>query len=386
MHYVYKVIFHKRLEDKTPPYYYIGSKSNASYNDGVLYDSRGNEYYGSSTWENYHDMVKESQCSVEVIKVFDSYTDALNYESEIQADLDVVSDPEYFNLAIATINNFTDPNYATYKHIITGKTVRLPRNHKLVEEGIYVGVTKGVVLTEAERKSRGRSGADNAFYGKTHSDEVRARISKANKGRPASEATKKAVSARHKGVPKSKAHRDKISRKGLMMLKNINTEETIRIPIVERSEYDANIWVSIPEWLAYHAPYTMIKCTHCGKEGKDINSSFMRWHFDNCRMKPGYIKPPARTYNIDRFWQPWYNKPSATSDFVYSKLFEIEKIVLDNKELSAKKVMSILRDNISTEEKHRYYLMTCRKAILSGKFNEDSKASLIRKIGADNEN
>jgi hypothetical protein len=71
---------------------------------------------------------------------FDDYQSALQYERDMHILNDVVASPEYFNKAIATVNNFSDPNFSTYKHINTGKTVRLQKDHAMVLSGEYVGV------------------------------------------------------------------------------------------------------------------------------------------------------------------------------------------------------------------------------------------------------
>lgn len=244
MHVVYKITFKKRLQDNTPPYYYVGSKSNCTYSDGVLYDNRNNPYYGSSSWESYDRLVEEGECHAEIIKSFDSYTDALNYERTIQVGLDVVANPDYFNLGIATINNFTSPNFATYKHKDTGKCVRLDRNHPNVLDGTYVGVTKGVELSPEERKKRGRAGEDNAFYGRTHTKETKRLISEANKGRVKSEEEIDNWVAKVASKPKSPEHRAKMGRKGMIMLKNLETLQVIRIPRQDKHKYDEQLWLN----------------------------------------------------------------------------------------------------------------------------------------------
>ena len=55
-------------------------------------------------------------------------------------------------------------------------------------------------------------------------------MSEASKNQTFSEETKKKMSDTRKGVSKSEEHKKKIGRKGLVTLKNINTEECVRIP------------------------------------------------------------------------------------------------------------------------------------------------------------
>ena len=66
------------------------------------------------------------------------------------------------------------------------------------------------------------TGEKNHFYGKTHSEETRKKISLIHKGKTINEKTKLAVSKRHKGVPLNEEHKEKI-KKSLTGLKR--TEE-----------------------------------------------------------------------------------------------------------------------------------------------------------------
>lgn len=245
MNIVYKLIFKNRKKAGILPFMYIGSKSNVTVNEGVMYDIRGNPYYGSSTWANWNDIVNNDDVELEIIKTFDNYTDALNYESIIQKSLDVVADPIYFNLAIATVNNFTDPNYATYKHMTTGKTVRLPRDHEKVLTGEYVGVTYGRKFSEEEKRARPDiSGKNNPFYGKKHTQETKEKISKSKIGKKPPPSQIENWVEKVAKLPKTEEHKSKIGRKGLIVLKNINTGECIRISKESRKEYNESIWMN----------------------------------------------------------------------------------------------------------------------------------------------
>lgn len=65
-------------------------------------------------------------------------------------------------------------------------------------------------------------GEKNHFYGRTHSEETKKKISLIHKGKTISEEAKLSVSKRHKGVPLSEEHKEKI-RKSLTGIKR--TEE-----------------------------------------------------------------------------------------------------------------------------------------------------------------
>lgn len=178
------------------PKYYIGSKSNCTIIDGKIYDKKNKKpYLGSAKDKSLKESIK-SGCNyvVHILGTFSSYEEALVHERIIHIQNDVVASSAFFNRSIATENNFTNNGYATYKHIKTGKTVRLPRNHPDVISGMWVGATKGNKLHEDVKRKIGRSGKDNSFYGKTHTEESKAKAAKK-------------ISIVHKGKPKSIEHR-----------------------------------------------------------------------------------------------------------------------------------------------------------------------------------
>jgi hypothetical protein len=281
MNIVYKLTFNKRKERNIKPYFYIGSKSNCRIIDGNIIDKRGNIYYGSSTYDNYDEILKTDNISVEILGTFNTYNECIEYEKEKHLEYDVAASILYFNKSIATINNFTNPDYASYKHKETGEYIRLPKNHPLVLEGTYIGVTKGNVLSEERRKKCGLKGKNNPFYGKKHTEETIAILRKKSSEFRHSEETKSKMSEQRKGIPKSPEHRKKIGRKGLISLKNIITKEVVRIPKEQKNKYDDSIWVNLYKYKMMFDK-TQVTCPHCGKIGND-NNSFRRWHNDNCR-------------------------------------------------------------------------------------------------------
>ncbi|AKA61894.1 homing endonuclease [Proteus phage vB_PmiM_Pm5461] len=187
MNFVYKVIFNNRIKNKTMPYYYIGSKTNASYVNNKIICSDGKEYYGSSKYKNYYDFIDDS-VEVVILEKYETIThsELLKIESKYQKEVKAKTNPEYFNLDYAcSHNSYCNSKYATYKHIKTGKCIRLERNHPLVKSGEYVGVTYGKKLSNCHKSniSKSVSGENNGFYGKTHSKETINRISEKAKQR-----------------------------------------------------------------------------------------------------------------------------------------------------------------------------------------------------------
>ncbi|ULA51778.1 hypothetical protein RPN226_gp021 [Escherichia phage vB_EcoM-RPN226] len=175
MNFVYKIVFNNRIKENTPPFYYIGSKTNASYVDGKIIDSNGHEYYGSSRYPGYYDFI--DNVTVEILEQFDEieHAELLERENFYQKQVKVKTNPDYFNLDYACgHNSYANSDFASYKHHITGKCIRLERNHPLVKSGEYVGVTKGAKCSDAHRKliSEAITGENNGFYGKKHSKET----------------------------------------------------------------------------------------------------------------------------------------------------------------------------------------------------------------------
>lgn len=104
-----------------------------------------------------------------------------------------------------------------------------------------------VAQNAANRTVHGdRSGENNSFYGKTHTEETRKRIAK--------------NSIKLKGMKKSEEHRKNISIALKGMVKSENAKQAMR-------EAKAKEPIRI--------------CPHCGTEGKGGNMT--RYHFDNCK-------------------------------------------------------------------------------------------------------
>jgi len=207
-HIVYMIELHR--EDL--PRYYIGSKSNCSVVGGVIVDKRGKVYAGSAKDASLKTAI-ESGCpySLHVLGSFNTYEKALENEKLAQIQNNVVASPQFFNRSLACENTYTNPEYATYKHSLTGKVARLRRDHPDVISKIWVGVTAGVVLDEESRKKRGRPGNANHFFGKKHTAE-----SKAKSGKKISNALK--------GKPKSDEHRRKQSEAAKRRWENVRKE------------------------------------------------------------------------------------------------------------------------------------------------------------------
>lgn len=141
-HIVYKLIFNRRKNLKAYPYYYIGSKSNCTVINNVIIDKKGLPYYGSSKFPGYKEIVETEKqfITVEVIKICNTYQEALEEEHNIHKSLKVVLSPEFFNLQEATKNTFCDPGLKLVKCKLSNKHIRVPITNN---EDTLVGITSG---------------------------------------------------------------------------------------------------------------------------------------------------------------------------------------------------------------------------------------------------
>jgi hypothetical protein len=177
MHIVYLIKIHR----PQLPNRYIGSKSNVEIREGQMFTRRG-LYIGSASDPKYSEAVRICGYTLQILGKFDSYGEALKSEHDIHIANDVVANPVYFNRSFAiSENNFTDPSFATYRHVETGKVARLPRMHRAVKEGKWVGLTKGRTHLPEHKAKIGRSGESNPFFGKTHSKKTIKKLAKTAK-------------------------------------------------------------------------------------------------------------------------------------------------------------------------------------------------------------
>lgn len=297
MHLVYKIIFVDRQKDNIKPYYYIGSKSNCVVKDGIMYcKERKKEYWGSSTDSEMKSLIGTTKVVIEEIKWFSNYKECLKYERTVQINENVVSNTEYFNKSIAMENNFTDPDYATYKNLETNKIVRLRTDHPDVLSGFWVGVSKGTILTDDEKKKRGLKGDKNHFYGKHHSEVSKDLIRKGQqewkqKNIEKDDEIRKNAATRIKdrclGIPKTESQKEKMSISGrnYVTLKNINNGDCIRIKkdSIEYCNLNLNEWISPISYSKLKGTIKKVKCAYCDTISNQTNIN--RWHNENCKRK-----------------------------------------------------------------------------------------------------
>jgi hypothetical protein len=283
MNVVYMTIIKDRKEKNLEPYYYIGSKANCFFDGTNIITNSGKKYFGSSRWKGYKQLCIEGDVETIILGYFEDYDNALDFEKNLHIFLDVVSDTKYFNKAVATISNYSNPEYGTYRNARTGDFVKLKKDHPLVINGEYVNANYGYKTyndgnvekqfldeppdgwSKGRIDSNKRYGEDSSFYGKMHTQDSKCKMLVTRKNfydeNPERYAEVKKINSEvaiknFRGVPKSPESNKKRSRKDMIMLKNKNTGVAIRIKKEEMCDYDLTIWQN---------PY---KLAHEGKPNK----------------------------------------------------------------------------------------------------------------------
>lgn len=137
---------------------------------------------------------------------------------------------------------------------------------------------RSVLLSESSM------GELNHFYGKTHSEESRQKMSNAQKEmrlwEKRTDEHRQALLESQKR-PKADAHRAKIGRSNMIMLQHIETGTIIRVDKTD-ARASSGDWAN-PRVLTPEAKYP---CKHCGIVTTPAN--LKRWHNDNCKQRKDY--------------------------------------------------------------------------------------------------
>lgn len=303
------------IKNNINPKFYIGSKQNCNFNNGLIFDKHGKPYNTSSKYVNEYVKCGGNVC-FDVICVVDNIDELLEIEQFYQKQYNAVSNIEFANMSYATTNNFVKSNYATVKngnkffrtHISNlshydgaTKNYRWMNNgdvNKLVHpDEISDYLSNGFVFGSLMNIC----GENNPFYGKKHTQETIHRIKKSlhkfNESDAGIEFRKK-----HSEFMKRKMHGkcnypDEARKRGLKKAhkfckgksrrQNIITGQMAYINTNEIELLNKKIWVTTEI-------YNVIKngiiyeCKHCGKTTRS-KSNYERWHNDNCKLKKGKI-------------------------------------------------------------------------------------------------
>ncbi len=142
----------------------------------------------------------------------------------------------------------------------------------------------GKARPELSERNRGKN---NPFYGKHHSEETKAILSEKRKGKSYWDKVNpewKEKFYKMASAPKSEEHKAKIGRKGYKNLRNIHTNEVIRV-------FHTDERCSSPDWVSQNKGRELTKskvCEYCGLACTTPN--YNRWHGKNCKHNPDNLK------------------------------------------------------------------------------------------------
>lgn len=242
----------------TPYTYVIGWPSENVWYYGVRYAKKNQCLYETGChpdelWVTYFTSSKTVKTFVEkhgdpeiiqIRKTFTNEIDAIQWERKVLKRLKVIQKDFWLNEndseAIYTSNIKNKGSYFWNNGMITIRAKEAPDD----------SWNRGMYLSDTQRKEKSvkNSGENNPFYGKTHTEEVKAKLSASKTGknnpfygkkRPDHSNKMKVVM---KGKPKTQEHKDNISK-------------------------------------SHNKVYV---CPHCNKSGGRI---MLRWHFDKCKHK-----------------------------------------------------------------------------------------------------
>lgn len=226
----------------------------------------------------------------------------------------------------------------------------------------------------------------NPFYGKTHTKETRKKISDMvkqhykNNPEMLTELSNRAKKT-FTGKAKSNEQKEKMSKSAKYRLSLINTvtNEKINIKTWERNLYSKSIWLNFYKNSRMNKEILIeIECPHCGKKSDKGNSSFMAWHFNNCKNKLGYQKLRKPGGVKKECWSPWDSPKNYDNNLkdLYRLLPDIEIFIINNTFKSEKAKNLALKKHIpklSNFANHQIHGVI--KALKDNKFNEQSKKS-----------
>jgi hypothetical protein len=135
-----------------------------------------------------------------------------------------------------------------------------------------------------------------------------------------------------KGKSKSESQKLKMSKAAKNRLSLINkiTQEIITIKKWERNLYSKHIWLSFYKNARLNSNnFIEIICPYCNKKSDKGNSSFLAWHFDNCKNKLGYQKFRKPGGISKDCWSPWDWPKNYNNNLeeLYKLLPEMEKFL-----------------------------------------------------------
>ena len=171
-------------------------------------------------------------------------------------------------------------HHLLYKHYKNTKLAHawfsMLRSSSNQERSFTAKMRERAMNARSEEMRESSKGPGNNFFGRKHTEETKRKIGEANRGESRSKEQIVAWIETIAKKPKSVEHRAKIARKGLIMLKNVDTLEIVRVSHAEAAQLNGT-WVN-PRTITPESKY---KCDHCDVETNRGN--LKRWHNENCK-------------------------------------------------------------------------------------------------------
>jgi len=133
----------------------------------------------------------------------------------------------------------------------------------------------------AKVKSIKFSGDNNPMFGKTHSEDAKAKIRKTHVGRKKTDQERRNISLSSLGKPKTDSHKMSLKKS---WANNKENRSGVNHPGYGK-ELDSNRKEKIRQGVLNMPLHT---CEHCGKI--TTKGNYKRWHSDNCKVVKGELK------------------------------------------------------------------------------------------------
>lgn len=227
---VYKTTYHgsafpSKYDDKNPPTLYIGYSTLERITSG---------YRGSVSSKKYKDIwyseLKQnfSLFDIEILKQFDNIDEARQYELQIQIELDVVKNPDFFNMSLASPNGFF--GMPQKGKIVSEETRKKLSNRANTSKGYKhtpEAIEKiSIAASNPSEETRKKIGEGSKNWERT--TEVRTKMSNSKKGKPLSDEHKRNIGLSQQGNTKSKGYKHSQESKEKMSISAKNNKSNKR--------------------------------------------------------------------------------------------------------------------------------------------------------------
>ena len=187
---------------------------------------------------------------------------------------------KHLNRSFITSNEYESIRVA---NVECGAFANSGKNNPMYGKPCFYKMTEDEKNRWKENIGKSVRGEKNPFYGKHHTEETKKKLSEIQTGNHNWDKMSEEAKQRFYDMakrPKSEEHRKKIGRKNMINLRNIHTNERIRVykddPIVQSED-----WVPQNKGITLKKTHT---CPYCGIITDKAH--YNRWHGENCKKNP----------------------------------------------------------------------------------------------------